>query len=161
MFGLARHKLIFLRKKQQSTVSKNIIVEDGLNWAAAWPRATAAVTAIVMAVAAAARVAAEEMANAKQTVEAEAKTQQSTIKKQKNGSKDNGRSGGAAVSGGWQRCNGCSGSQGNGRGRWGDGAVGRQRRLQQQSLRSAAVVARCYRPPSQHRRKLEQYQPEQ
>jgi len=34
-------------------------------------------------VAAAAMVVAEEMANAKQTVEAEAKTQQSTIKKQK------------------------------------------------------------------------------
>ncbi len=36
-------------------------------------------------VAAAAVVVAEEMANAKQTVEADAKTQQSTIKKQKNG----------------------------------------------------------------------------
>jgi hypothetical protein len=66
------------------------------------------VTAIVMAVAAAAGVAAaavvvaEEMANAKQTVEAEAKTQQSTIKKQKNGSEDEGRSGVAAVSGGRQ-----------------------------------------------------------
>ncbi len=148
-------------------MSKNISAEDSGNWAVAWPRATAAVTAIVMAVAAAAGVAAaavvvaKKMANAKQTVEAEAKTQQSTIKKQKNGSKDDGRSGVAAVSGGWQCCNGCSGSQGNGRGRWGDGAVGRQRRLQQQSLRSAAVVARRYRPPSQHRRKLEQYQPEQ
>ena len=88
-FVLARHKLIFLQKKQQTTVSKNISEEDGRNWAAAWPRATAAVTAIVMAVAAAAGLApaavvvAEEMANAKQTVEAEAKTQQSTIKKQK------------------------------------------------------------------------------
>ena len=55
---------------------------------------TAAVTAIVMAVAATAGVAAatavvaKEMANAKQTVEAEAKTHQSTIKKQQNGSKD-------------------------------------------------------------------------
>ena len=113
MFGLARHKLIFLRKKQQSTVSKNISVEDGLNWAAAWPRATAAVTAIVMAVAAAARVAAEEMANAKQTVEAEAKTQQSTIKKQKNGREDDGRNGVAAVSGGRKHGNGCGGSHGN------------------------------------------------
>ena len=41
-------------------------------------------------VAAAGVVAAKEMANAKQTVEAEAKTQQSTIKKQKNGSEDDG-----------------------------------------------------------------------
>ena len=79
----------FSLKKQQSTVSKNISAEDGGNWAAAGPRATAAVTAIVMAVAAAAGVVAaavvvaKEMANAKQTVEAEAKTQQSTIKKQK------------------------------------------------------------------------------
>ena len=61
-------------------------------------------TAIVMGVAAAAGLAAavvvaEEMANAKQTVEAEAKTQQSTIKKQKIGS-DDGRSGVAAVCGG-------------------------------------------------------------
>jgi hypothetical protein len=43
---------------------------------------------------------AEEMANAKRTVEAEATTQQSTIKKQKNGSKDDGRRGVEAVSGG-------------------------------------------------------------
>ena len=53
----------------------------------AWLRATAAVRAIVMVVevtagvAAAAVVVAKEMANAKQTIEAEAKTQQSTIKK--------------------------------------------------------------------------------
>ena len=52
----------------------------------AWLRATAAVRAIVMVVevtagvAAAAVVVAKEMANAKQTIEAEAKTQQSTIK---------------------------------------------------------------------------------
>jgi uncharacterized membrane protein YgcG len=84
-----------------------------------WPRATAAVTAIVMAVAAAAGVAAaavvaaEEVANVKQTVEAEAKTQQSTIKKQKNGSEDNGRSGGAAVRGGLQHGDSCGGGQGN------------------------------------------------
>jgi hypothetical protein len=65
-------------------------------------------------VAAAAVVVAKEMANAKQTVEAEAKTQQSTFKKQKNGSEDDGRSGVAAVSGRRQREDGCGVSQGNG-----------------------------------------------
>jgi len=89
---LARHKLIFSRKTTIKGI-KNISAEDGGNWAAAWPRTTAAVTAKVMAVAgvagvvAATVVVAEEMANAKQTVEAEAKTQQSAIKKQKNGAK--------------------------------------------------------------------------
>jgi len=72
-----------------------------------------------MAVAAAAGVAAdavvvaEEVANAKQTVEAEAKTQQSTIKKQKNGSEDNGRVGVAAIRGGPQHGDSCGGGQGN------------------------------------------------
>jgi len=37
---------------------KNISAEDGGNWSAAWPRATAAVTAMVMVVAAVAGVAA-------------------------------------------------------------------------------------------------------
>ena len=74
-------------------------------------------------VAAAAVVVAKEMANAKQTVEAEAKTQQSTFKKQKNGSEDDGRSGVAAVSGRRQREDGCGVSQGNGRGRRGGGAT--------------------------------------
>ncbi len=68
--------------------------------------ATATVTAMVMAVAvtsgaaamAAVAVVAKEMANAKQTVEAEGKNQQSTIKKQKNGCKDNIRSVAVAVS---------------------------------------------------------------
>ena len=83
----------FFSRKTTIKGIKNISTEDGGNWAAAWPRATAAVTAKVMAVAGAAGVVAatvvvaEEMANAKQTVEAEAKTQQSTIKKQKNGAK--------------------------------------------------------------------------
>jgi hypothetical protein len=46
---------------------------------------------------------AKEMANANQTVEAEAKTQQSTILKQQKGSEYDGKSGVAAISGGWQR----------------------------------------------------------
>ncbi len=68
---------------------KKICAEDGGNWAAAWPRTISAVTGIVMAVstmagvAAAPVVVAEEMANAKQTVAVEAKTQQSTINYQK------------------------------------------------------------------------------
>ena len=64
-------------------------------------------------VVAAAVVAAEEGANVKQTVEAEAKTQQSTIKKQKNGSKDNIRIGVAAIRGGPQHGDSCGGGQGN------------------------------------------------
>jgi hypothetical protein len=90
--------------------------------------------AALAGVTAAAVVVAKEMANAKQTVEAKAKTQQSTIKKQKNGSEDDGRSGLEAVSGGRQRGNGCGGGQGNGRGRQGGGVAGRRRRPQRQSL---------------------------
>ena len=84
------------------------------------------VTLIVAGVTAAAVVVAEEMANAKQTVETEAKTQQSTIKKQRNGSKDNDRSGVAAANGGRQCGNGCGGGQGKVRGGRGGGAVWRQ-----------------------------------
>jgi len=85
-------------------------------------------------VAAAAVVVAEEMANAKQTVEADAKTQQSTIKKQKNGSEDDGISGVAAVS--RERCDGCGGSQGNGGGQRGGGAA---------EETAATVVVECSR----------------
>ncbi len=79
-FCVGSTQINFSLEKQQSKGFKNISAEDGGNWAAAWPRATAAVTAKVMAVAGAAGVVAatvvvaEEMANAKQTVEAEAKT---------------------------------------------------------------------------------------
>ena len=111
-------------KKTAINSIKKICAEDGGNWAAAWPRAIGAVTGIVMVVstmagvAAAPVVVAEEMANAKQTVAVEAKTQYqlSTIKKQKNGSEDDVRSGGEAISRGWQCGDGCGGSQGNGRG---------------------------------------------
>ena len=92
--------------------------------------------------------------------EVEAKTQQSTIKKQKYG-RDNGRSGVVAISRGRQCGDGCGGGQGNGGGRRGVGAAGRRRRLQRQLLRSAAVIVQCYRGPSQHRQNLQQYQPKQ
>ena len=86
-----------------------------------------------MAVAAAAEVpaatvvVAKEMANAKQTVEAEAKTQQSTIKKKKNGSEDDDRNGVDAVSRGRQRGDCSGGGQGNNiTGQRGGGAAGRR-----------------------------------
>ena len=88
-------------------------------------------------------VVAKEMANTKQTVEAEAKTQQSTIKKQKIGS-DDGRSGVAAICGGRKCGDGCGGGHGNGRGQQGGGVAGRRRRPQRQSLRSAAVIILRY-----------------
>ena len=80
-------------------------------------------------------VVAKEMANTKQTVEAEAKTQQSTIKKQKIGS-DDGRSGVAAVCGGRKCGDGCGGGHGNGRGQQGGGA---------EEETAATVVAECSR----------------
>ena len=87
-----------------------------------WKRATAAVTAMMMAGAAAAgamaaaAVVANEMANAKQPDVTAAKKQQSFINKQKNGSKDDGRSVAVAISGEQQCGDGCGGSQGNGGG---------------------------------------------
>ena len=122
-------------------------------------------TAIVMAVAAAAEVAAtavvvaEEMANAKETVEAEAKTQQSTIKKQKNGAKTTAevvwRPSAEDINAAMVAVAAKATAEG-GRvmGRRGGGG---DRRLQRQSSRSAAVVVRRYWRPSQHRRKLELY----
>lgn len=65
---------------------------------------------------AAAAVVANEMANAKQPDVTEAKKQQSFINKQKNGSKDDGRSVAVAISGEQQCGDGCGGSQGNGGG---------------------------------------------
>ena len=43
----------------------------------------------------------------------------------------------------------------------GGGVVGRWRRPQRQSSWSASVTIQRYQRPSQHRRKLEQYQPKQ
>ena len=74
-----------------------------------------AAAAGAMAVAA---VVANEMANAKQPDVTEAKNQQSFINKQKNGSKDNGRSVAVAISGGQQCGDGCGDGQGNGGGQW-------------------------------------------
>jgi hypothetical protein len=118
--------LLYDQRKSNLKCSRENNNERSCRWQTRATAATATVMAIVMVVVAAAGVAAtaavtvvaKEMANAKQTVEVEEKNQQSKIKKQKNGSKDDGRSVAVAISKGQQHSNGCSGGQGIGGGQW-------------------------------------------